>query len=237
MAAFYGPAFYLPVAYIGRWTHADIHGLFMIGRWISLLATLVTGGLIIGLLRARWGVHPAIAAMMGLVFLTADDVFCRHDISFRPDAAVCLLTLVAGALLTRSDKAVSLYATVLIFLLAFLYKQSSIAGPPSVALWLWLSNKRRQAVAYALTSVAVFVGTVLLLNGVTQGQYYLNAVEALKGNTTVLTIPYLFHELVKVAALPLAVSVYAMIEEWSWRKWDIMSILLAATLLLSMAGT
>ena len=89
VASWYGPLLYLPPAVIGRWIDADEHGLFMVGRWISLISTVGTVGVIIWLLRVQWSAPTAIAVAAGLMFMVADDVLQRLEMSIRADADWC----------------------------------------------------------------------------------------------------------------------------------------------------
>jgi hypothetical protein len=235
--ATYGPAFYLPVAHVGRWIRADVHGLYMIGRWMSLLATIGTGVVIVWILRSRRAVPRAMALMMALIFLTADEVFCRHDISYRPDSVVCFLTLLAAGLLIRSDRPLFLYGTLGVFLLTFLYKQSSIGGPLAVAVWLWLTGRRRRSLEYAAITCLAFAGVVALLNASNSGMFFLNTIEALRGRATFRNIPTLFFWFIKAAIVPVAGSFCAITWEWSRWRWSIATILLVLSLVLSAAGT
>ncbi len=237
VAAWYGPALYLPPGYIGRWIDADVHDLFMIGRWISLLSVVGTAGLIAWMISVRWAVHPLIAAGMVLAFVTCDELLQRYDFSFRPDAPACLFTMLGLALLVRSDRPASLYGSVFVFLLAFLYKQTAIAGPPAVVAWLWLTGRQRQAGSYAGLTAALFIGTVVLLGLVTSGRYYLNTVDALKGNVALVNVPFMLFKAAETAVLPLALTAFVVAVQWSRREWRLETILFASSLVLAAVGT
>jgi len=237
VVAWYGPALYLPVAYLGRWTGADIHGLFMIGRWISLLATLGTGGLILWILRARWEAPLALAGMMALIFLTADDIFWRFDMTFRPDAPACFLTMLGLVLLVRSDRPLTLYGSVFVFLLAFLYKQSVVSGPVAAAIWLALSGHRHRALAYALVSAVVFLGSVGLLGVWTGGLYFLNVIDGLKGNATFRNVPHLLSQAAETAVIPMGMALGVIVLEWFHRKWSVDTMLFAVSSVVALVTT
>jgi hypothetical protein len=68
------------------------------------------------------------------------------------------------------------------FLLAFFTKQSFVAAPAALAVFLFLRGRRIQAVAFAASLCVVAVVGVLLLNGVTAGGYVANTVGALTGS-------------------------------------------------------
>ncbi len=233
----YSPALYLPVACLGRWIRADTHGLFMIGRSISLLSMLGTTGLIICLLKYHYGSSWALSTVAGLSFFLADGIFVRFDISYRPDAPKCFLTLLGLVVLTRSDRWPYLFGSIVLFLMAFMYKQSSIDGPVAAASWLWLRGSRRQSLTYGVLIAVLFVGISLSLNAVTHGLYFLNTVTALKGNTTLFNIPHLLSRVAEVAVFPLTVAVFGAIVDCTRRNWDLISVAFAASLPITIAQT
>jgi len=235
--AMYGPAQYWPVGLIGRWTGADVQGLYTIGRSISVLATAGTVLLIVWMLWHGLAVHPVIAVAMGLVFFTADGILVRFDLAFRADAPGCFLTMLGLALLVRADRRACLYGSVLAFLGAILYKQSFVAGPVAAVLWLGLTRRRRDAVTYAVLSLVCLGGAVALLNVVTEGRHYLNTVKGLAGNTTLSSIPMLLHELIQQAAVPVVVAVYVLAIECYRREWHVVSVLFAVSMILTAAST
>jgi len=237
VVAFYGPAAYLPVAYIGRWIHAEPHTLFLIGRCISLASVVGTAALIVWLLRARWNVPPKLAIAMGLVFLTADQVLARIEVSFRPDGPACLLTLLGVALMVPSGRRAFLYSSAVVFLAAFLYKQSAIAGPLVTVLWLLLKGRQRQTAYYAALCLVLFGGGLILLEKVTHGLYFLNTLAVLKGKTTLATVPALFLKVSGQAGVPLVIAVAALTSEWMRRIGDPLTLLFAVSLGLALAGT
>ncbi len=237
VVTWYGPLTYLLPAYIGRLIDADAHRLYMIGRYISLISTIGTGALIISLLRWWCRVNLAISVAMGLAYVTADAVFRNVDMTFRPDAPVCFLTMLGVGLALRSDKSRFFYASALVFLLAFLYKQSSIAGPLAVVAWTVANGERRSGVYYGALCAVLFVGSALLLNAATDGRYFLNNVVALKGNTRFHLVPYWVSQASKAIGPLLAVAFLAVALEWVRRKWDLVTILFAVSYVLTAAAT
>jgi hypothetical protein len=237
VVAWYGPALYLPVAYIGRWLGSDVQGLYMIGRWISLLSTVGTCLLIVGALRTRPAAHPAIAVMMAMVFATADPILARFDISFRADAPACFLTMLGLVLMIRSERPSALYGSVLVFLLAVLYKQSALAGPAAAVLWLWLSGRRRRSAHYAILAPALLAGTAIAMNFGTGGRYFLNTVEGLRGNGTVFALPFMLSEVARPAILPFALTFYVLAVETAERRWRLMTVAFAVSLVMTIAST
>jgi hypothetical protein len=235
--AWYGPALYWPVGQVGRWLGSDVQGLYLIGRSVSLAATLGTIALIIWM---AWGVPqspPLIPVLMGAVFMAADEVLARFDISFRADAPACFLTMAGLALVVRAAPTRSLVPSIPVFLLAFLYKQSFVAGPIAVVAWLWLHHRRREAIRYGLCSLAALAVTVILLQVATHGLYFLNTVDGLKGNTTWWAIPFMFQEIVRPCILPLVVALCVFASECITRSWSPAGVLFALSLLLSAAST
>jgi hypothetical protein len=237
MLTIYGPLLYLPAAWIGRWVNADAQGICMIGRWISLAATLATAGLIVSMVGHRPAGHLFFGVLMGLVFFTCDEVITSADMCFRPDAPACLLMLLGLSLVVSFQRPATLYASLVFFLLAFLYKQSSVAGPPAVALWLWLSGQRGRAIRYGFLAVVAFLGTFVLLEVLTGGAYSLNTVKALKGNTGLRNIPTILNTVAVPAVLPLTAALYVLGVEMTARKWQPLTIAFAFSLVLSVAST
>jgi hypothetical protein len=237
VVTWYGPALYLPVAYLGRWLGSDVQGLYMIGRWVSLLSTIGTCLLIVWALRTRPAAPPTIAMVMAIVFVTADDILARFDISFRADAPACFLTMFGLVLLIRSEKPSALYGSAFAFLLAFLYKQSSITGPVAAVLWHWLSGRRRKAAHYAILSLTLFAGTAVSMNFATGGRYFLNTVQGLRGNGTFFALPFMLFEVARPAILPFTVALYVLAIETVERRWRLMTVAFAVSLVLTVAST
>ena len=237
VASWYGPLLYLPPAIIGRWIDADEHGLFMIGRWISLVSALGTVGVIVWLLRVQWSAPMAIAVAAGLMFFTADEVLQRLDLSIRADAPVCFLTLLGLAMMVRSQRPAALLGSLVVFVLAFGYKQSSIAGPAAAITWLWLTGRRPWAGLYTALTVASFGGIVALLGIASGGKYFLNTVEAIRHNTTPATMPSFLLAVIHTTIVPITVAVFALAAEWSRRRWTLSAILFAVTFVLAVAST
>lgn len=235
--AWYGPALYLPVAWIGRWVRADVDGLYLIGRSISLLSMLGTAGLMLYLLKQNRVASLVTACMVAIIFLTADGVHARFDLSFRADAPACFLTMAGLTWAHRSQRSVDLLASLVLFLLAFLYKQSSLVGPVAVAVWLQLSGRRRLARQYLLAAAAAIVGVAILLETVTGGMFSLNTIQALKGNTTLRAIPFMFSEVVRPAILPMTVAFYVFSMEVAGRKWDLLTIAFGISMIITAAST
>jgi len=234
--AIYGPAQYVPVGYIGRWLNADTQGLYAIGRWISVLATAGTVTLIIGLARRKGAAQMPIAVMAGLFYLTGDIVLDRFDIAFRPDSPVCFFTLLGLAMLVRPNAPSSQYASVFVFLCAFLFKQSSVAGPAAAVLWLWLGGRRQEAIRYGTLALGVFVCTVAALDIATGGKYLLNTFIGLQAKTTFSNIPLILGQFLTCAIVPILVSLYAIGLQYSRREWQLSSILLILLTLSSAAS-
>jgi len=236
-ASWYGPALYAPVAYVGRCLGANPQLLFVIGRTISVLSVVATSAFILHLLRRRWAVPTTIAAIAALIFLTADDIWVRFDVSFRPDAPACLFSLLGIALLVCCREPPLLYGSAILFLPAFLYKQSSIAGPLAAVLWLLLEGRKRAAVHYALLVALAFGGISVLLNLLTEGRYFLNTVEALGGNAPPTNVPSLLADLSKTGLIPLGSGVFLLLMQWRARVWDPIAIAFLVSTLLSAAAT
>jgi hypothetical protein len=235
--ALYGPVLYLPVAYMARVMGADNQGIYRIARWISLLATMGTAAIILWKVGGRSRVSRPFAVMAGLIFLTCDGILIRFDFSFRPDAAACFFTMLGLALVDRSDRPTSLYGSIPLFLLAFLYKQSTIVGPLAVVIYLLVSSRKPRAILYAIVSAAVFATCHGLLEFLTAGCYSLNTIVALKGHTTLANIPSLLSGFSAHAVVPLAGALYVLRLEVSDRKWQLFTVAFAVSVVVAAAST
>ncbi|MBN1346344.1 MAG: hypothetical protein JXQ73_26890 [Phycisphaerae bacterium] len=233
----YGPALYLPVAYIGRWINADELALNTIARSISLIATLGTAGLIVWLVTRDGQIHPAFAAMAGLLFLASDCHQTSLDVFFRSDSPGTFFTVLGLCLAERSERRWSIPGSLLCFAIAFLYKQSFVACPVAVVIWLWHRGRTRQAVAYAIVGLVGVAGYVALSEVFTHGRYSLNAVQALKGNTTLSNIPDMLSRFIVPTVFSFAVAFYVLLSDWARSKWHLMTIALVISLAAAAALT
>lgn len=237
VVALYGPLLYAVPAYVGRVIGADEERLFLIGRWISLMSAVGTAGLIVCVLRARLSVNLMIAGAMGLLFFTTDSVLFQFDMTFRADAPRCFFLMLGLTMAVGGGRTPALLASLIAFLIAFLYKQSAIAGPISVVLLLWLSGRRKGAVYYGLLCAVCFGGVVALLEAITDGRFLLNTLVGLKGNTTLHNIPSLLAKVSGGLLLPATVALFAVAEAWFRWEWNLVTILFPVTLILAAVST
>jgi len=233
----YGPALYLPPAYIGRWVHADVPGLYLIGRGISLLATVGVIGLILSVAARKSGGHPIFGWMMSAAFVTADEILAFFDMAFRADAPSSFFTLLGLVAVWMSNRPGARYGSILIFGLAFLYKQTSVVGPLAVVLWLGFTGRRKDAIRYAAICGAGLLAYLVLMEVCTHGRFSLNSVQALRANTTLRTIPFMLFEVVRPTILPMSLAFFVLITEWIHRRWDLLTIAFAVSVVLTAAST
>ena len=110
--------------------------------------------------------------------LTATSIFLplpfmdRWAFTSRPDMLAMLLSLTAAWLaLHRPDRPI---VAAVVAVTAFFAKQTSIAVPAAITLWLWFTGRRPQAISFVATWLGCFVPIVLVINGATQGNFLLN---------------------------------------------------------------
>jgi hypothetical protein len=166
----YTPLYYLLTGLASRVMSLDLLQTLTLARTTALLATFGVAGVIYALARS--------AGSTRLAALTATSIFLplpfmdRWAFTSRPDMLAMLLSLTAAWLaLRRPDRPI---VAAVVALTAFFAKQTSIAVPAAITLWLWFTGRRRQAFSFVATWLGCFVPIVLVINGATQGSFLLN---------------------------------------------------------------
>ena len=159
--ALYGPLFYetmLTLARLGRFSRFD--DLLFAGRLLVFLCFLG-----IPVLTYLWcrrsGLSIALAALSSALLLSHPE-FVRWGASFRPDVLGILLSLLAFYLVSRQEvpSLRSVIGAGVCVSLAWLFKQTFIAAPAAILIWLGLEHRFRQIVTFLITAA---VPVVLLL--------------------------------------------------------------------------
>jgi hypothetical protein len=233
----YGPLSYALPGTIGRLTDADERGLFAIGRWMSLLGTLGTLALVAALLRRHARTPRIVAGLMALVFLTAP-ILWPVCIAFRPDPVEMLCVVAGLALFLAFEHSPARYLAVGAFLAAFLFKQSALAGPAAVVLYLVARRRLGDAGRFALASAAAVGTAVLAMNVATGGLFHLNTVIGLRGNTTLGNLVTVALQATAVRSLvPFALATVGVVRRWTAGQVDLWTVFFATSLLVASAGT
>jgi hypothetical protein len=199
----YQPFYYYVTAAI-----MNVGGIsYFSGRFVSILATLLTSGIIFFVIRqitsrSLW--HSGIG--VGLFLATYALTGFSFDIA-RIDALLCFLLVSAMAVIVLRNDTISVIASAVLMALAIFTKQQAFIYLVPITLWLWL-RKRSQAVLFVATVVALFaLGTILLYDA--NGRWYFHYV---------YTIPRAKAKLYGYGRLPFVFS------EYVFSGWGVSSI-------------
>jgi hypothetical protein len=156
VANFFGPLYFLTVGLVGRAVGSSFHGLFLIGRAVTLGSALATSLVIAEALRRRYGRGAAVA---GLLFSLGVAPLYGFSIMVRPDLMAELLGLI-GFLLTGSRSRLALAFGCVFLVAAILTKQTAAVFLIAAALALWLERKRARAAIVSAACLGALVITV-----------------------------------------------------------------------------
>ena len=233
---FYGPLTYVVPGMIGRWMNADQMLLFRIGRALSLLATMGTMALIgLWLLRERSG---WLLALIGALMFATAEIAWPVSMCCRPDPAVVFLELLGVIGFIGLGRSPIRFAVVLVFVTAFLFKQSAVAGPVAIVLYLLLNGRSREGIAFGVIVGIAYAAVFLLMNLATDGLYYIHAFKALRVNVTVANLAEVLGDRVlQLSAVPFALALVGVIRRWSSRRFDSMSLFFVLSFALACLAT
>jgi hypothetical protein len=159
---FFGPLAFVLVGWIGRAMTSSLDALFVVGRLVSLAASLGTA-VVVGLAsRSRYGREAGFVAGL-LVVGSAPDV--GFSVMTRPDALADLLGL-AGFLLAIGRSRTGGWVGVSLLAAGVLTKQTSVVYILAAGLGLLLDGRARQALTVtggsaALLAIAIGLGTLV----------------------------------------------------------------------------
>ncbi|HEY4561743.1 MAG TPA: hypothetical protein VIJ36_02125, partial [Thermoanaerobaculia bacterium] len=157
VANFFGPAYFVIVGLLGRLGHADIAGLFAIGRALSFGSTLLTT-LIVALWSGRkWGRSAGVVA--GVYGLGTGPMYGVSAMT-RPDALAELLGL-GGFLLTGARSRRGRLAGMALLILAILTKQTAGVYLLAALVATALEGEPRRALASLAGATLVLVVLVV----------------------------------------------------------------------------
>jgi hypothetical protein len=159
VANFYAPLSFLIIGRIGRALGTDIHGLYVIGRSVSVLSVLVTT-LVVGIVLNRR--HGALAALFGMLLTVGVCPLFGPGVMTRPDALADCLGLI-GFLLAIGRGRMTGIASGLALYLAAMTKQTALVYLAAAALGLYFEGRPRRGLilfvavtsALSITVVAV----------------------------------------------------------------------------------
>ena len=172
----YTPVYYAWTGLAGRLQGATPEGLFLIGRWTSLLALLLAACLsgwharrTSGRSFAAWAAVPA---FLSLSFVPA------WAATARPDMLGLLLSLAGILLWLKFEEKPWRFLAIALFLLAFLTKQSFLAAPGALLLYLAIRKKKTDSLIVGGCFAGGVVTALLIMNAATGGLSTLNILGA-----------------------------------------------------------
>jgi hypothetical protein len=157
VANWFGPINALLVGNIGRLLHADIRGLFLIGRTVSFASSLLTTVVVALAVDRRYGRGAGLAAA---VLSLGNGPMFGFTVMVRPDALAELLG-VTGFFLCGGRARATRAAGVLMLVLAILTKQTAGVFLLAAAIAAALTRGWRQAL-FLLAAAAALLGLVVL---------------------------------------------------------------------------
>jgi hypothetical protein len=166
----YTPLYYVATGLLSRALSLDVLHTLAFARSATLLAALGVAGMIYVLARTAGSSH--LASLTAASILLPLPFMDRWAFTNRPDMLAILLSLTAAWVALRWPDRPIVAAVVAVT--AFFTKQTSIAVPAAITLWLWFSGRRRQAITFVGGWLACFVPVVVVLNWLTEGNFLLN---------------------------------------------------------------
>ena len=158
---FFTPIYFWIVGGVGRATGADIPDLFIIGRSVTVVATLAATGCLAWYLRARYGTQ---AASVGALLSLPPAQLYGFSLMTRPDVLADTAG-VAGLLLTRVDARKAWVVGAGLLMLALLTKQTAALYLVAAVLGSLADGRYRRAVVVPVVAVVslALVAVVLTL--------------------------------------------------------------------------
>jgi hypothetical protein len=154
-----GPTYYATVGLLGRWLTADIPGLFLIGRSVTLASGLALAVILYVYLAKRLGRVPA---LVGALLALGSGPMVGFGVMVRPDAVADALGA-AGFLMAVSASGPGLWGAAALLALACLTKQTAgvylLAAVAS--LLIAAPGTRRRAVGLAVGTGAIIIAVAL----------------------------------------------------------------------------
>ncbi|MDR3633670.1 MAG: hypothetical protein P4L84_07520 [Isosphaeraceae bacterium] len=182
VANFYAPLSFVIIGMIGRALGTNIHGLYVIGRSVSVVSVLATTLVVGFVLKRRYGALPALFGM--LLTLGVCPQF-GPGVMTRPDALADCLGL-TGFLLAGGRRRTTATAGALVLYLAAMTKQTALVYLAAAALGLCIEGRTRRSLTLLLAVASALLVTVLVVRWAIEP----NFVRCLLGESTT---PFRFH--------------------------------------------
>src|SRR5439155_1323738 len=163
-AAPYGPLFYVGLTALAKSAHLDFDHLLIYGR-IPVLISFLLLPLLAYLWERRQAV-PVVVALIAPAFILAQIDFLEWNVSVRPDLLALAITLATFLIVSARELSWRRAAAAgILCAVAALLKQSFIALPLAIFLWLLLTKRLRHLTVFVTGGVvitAVVLGTLSL---------------------------------------------------------------------------
>lgn len=145
------------------------------GRLLSAILTLFIGFFIFKVVK-RYTNDNIISSVAGLFFFLSNWVV-RWSVLLRVDMLGILLCLIGIYLFLKYENHPrKIFFSAIFFILALYTKQSLLAAPLSLCLYLLLTNRKRLCFKMAAVLASAGIGIFLVLNFITHGQFRLHTV-------------------------------------------------------------
>lgn len=160
--SFYTPLFYL--------IHGGLGGSLITGRLLDILCALVSMGLV-SLIIYHITKSKALS-LIGALLPATQFIFIQWSLILKTDLMALMFELAGIYVALRFRKSPWLLASIPLFTLAFFTKQSFIAGPLAVAVYLWLESRNRGSFAPFVVGMVIIVLIPLVVLGfITEGEF------------------------------------------------------------------
>src|SRR5262249_24842547 len=163
----YTPGFPAVLAFVSNAAHLSLHEMYVWGRRIVLLFTILISVLILRRVRD----HAFLCAVLFLASYSLWPSACTN----RPDLPAIFLSLCGFVLFVSTRRSA---IALIFFLAAFATKQSTIAAPVAVTLMLLWERQFKKALIFGSAFAVLAAGFLLLLNITTHGLSTLNLIDA-----------------------------------------------------------
>lgn len=202
----YTPLFTWTTGIVARGLNADTETLFLLGRIFSLCGCFALAFLLYK--HERKGTADGfLLCVSGAALFLSSTILRQWGVTSRPDILAVLLSLAGFLLYTRQEgKAARLLAIVLL-VLAFLAKQSSLSAPAALVLSQTLGKRNREALTVALGFAIPAAVLLIAMHVATGGLSTLNIVENNAAPMQWINAKLIGVLFLQAAALPLILAV------------------------------
>ncbi|MBU4310175.1 glycosyltransferase family 39 protein, partial [bacterium] len=154
----------------------QLFGLSLLpGRFLSVISTFFIGFFVFKIVQ-RCTKDNTISLIAGLFFFLSNWVI-RWSVLLRVDMFGILLCLIGIYLFLKYENHPrKIFFSAIFFILALYTKQSLLAAPLSLCLYLLLTNRKRLCFKMAAVLASAGIGIFLVLNFITHGQFRLHTV-------------------------------------------------------------